>query len=688
MQAVVRSVIGVVLTPLRFLMMPFRFALRPVGRLFSRLGIMTKAMMAPGFLILLLVVIGSVAVFFQQGVNRDMEHVSGNLVAAGNAATNLLDAIYSERLAAEQFLENPGNLNRDMWRGVRNESESYLDMARYSIVDPDRQAMLEDLAAQHAGFSSVFGEEVVPTAMSAQETLTTEIQPLLAEIAGIMQEVVERQVQRGVAALTHQTGTVSYDILDTHTAFTQYVSSGRRGDFGMAMERFEATDAALNELMMHVYHQNDVDAVENAIELWADYGAAIQAYREADASARNLVQTELSAVGREMVNSAQGLQRSAMDSLNEVTVQVTDAGGRAQWIITALLIGGVVVGGLFAWFLTRGYVRPLVGTNEFLGSVVDDMDAGRGDLTRRVEVRSRDEVGQLGHNINRFIETLQRVVGTINTETTQLASAAEELSAVTGQTTEGAERQRGESEQVATAITEMTATVQEVARNATDASTAAEEANGSAAEGRRVVGETVEAINALVEAVQEGQRTVGQVGSDAEGITEVVDVIQAVAEQTNLLALNAAIEAARAGEEGRGFAVVAAEVRDLAKKTQDSTVKIQELIENLQTGTRGAVEVMRQSGERGEKTMESAAAAGTALERIEEQVRIINDMNAQIASAAEEQTAVTEDISGSVERIRGVSDETAQAAVQTSTASGDLAKLAERLNGLVKQFRI
>ncbi|MCH8506956.1 MAG: methyl-accepting chemotaxis protein, partial [Ectothiorhodospiraceae bacterium] len=194
--------------------------------------------------------------------------------------------------------------------------------------------------------------------------------------------------------------------------------------------------------------------------------------------------------------------------------------------------------------------------------------------------------------------------------------------------------------------------------------------------------------NALVEAVQDGQKTVNQLDKDSDAITEVIDVITGIAEQTNLLALNAAIEAARAGQEGRGFAVVASEVRELAAKTQESTGKIRALIENLQKGSRSAVSVMGQSAERGNQTVTSAAEAGAALERIEEQVRVINDMNAQIASAAEEQTAVSNDISQSVERIRGVSDESAQGADQTARASEDLARLSERLNKLVNQFRI
>ena len=681
MLSVLRSAWGIAL-------LPFRFIARPVAAFFGRLGIMTKALIAPVFLILLLIGIGGGAVYFQQEVNQEMDHVSNDLVRVSDAATSLLDAIYRERIAADQFLGNPVSFTGDMWRSARTETLSFLQVAERNIRDEDRLRILERIAGEHERYGSVFGEQVMPAASEAHAIYGDRLQPELEEITARLEALLERQATQGIASLTRRAGDAAYQVLGTHSGMQEYIRSGRAGDFNAAEANHAAALAVMDDLATHVYIQEDVDAVNGIMERWEAYGQAMTDLNQAASEATTLVRTQTSAAGRQMVDEARNLQQGAMSDLNRVARDVTETGEQVQVILAVLLGTGVLLGALVAWLMTRGYVRPLVRTNAFVRTMVEDMDGGNGDLTRRIEVHSRDEVGELGGNINRFVETLQRVIGTINTETSQLASAAEELSAVTEQTNEGTGRQRGETEQVATAINEMTATVQEVARNATDASTAAEEANQTAADGRRVVAETVDAINALVEAVQEGRSTVDQLGNDAEGITEVVDVIQAVAEQTNLLALNAAIEAARAGEEGRGFAVVASEVRDLAKKTQDSTVKIQELIENLQTGARGARRVMQQSGERGQETVEHAAAAGAALERIEEQVRIINDMNAQIASAAEEQTAVTNDISGSVEAIRGVADETAQAAGQTSSATQDLARLAERLNGLVRQFRI
>ncbi len=649
---------------------------------------MVKALVAPAVLVLIMLVIGGTALVVQQGVNRDMQTVSGNLAPASEIATELLNSVYRERMAATEFLGHRADYMGDLWGTAREEVEANLANARQMIQDPARGEILDRFADQHQRFGDVFRDDVVPAAMEAQNITMRRLQPVVMDVEFIIEDVINALVRAGRLEETRLAGAVASQVAGTQTSVIEYTSTGDSGRFNLAQMRYGNAETSLQQLSAAVTDRNIAGDIAELVQLWQDYGEAMNDLSAAVTQTSLLVREELNVIGPAMIDLVREFQQSAIGDLNTVAGAVTQTGAQAQVVILALVVAGLLIGAVVAWVLTRGYVKPLVRTNAFLGDLVDDMDAGNGDLTRRVEVTTRDEVGELGGNINRFVETLQKVIGTINSETSQLASAAEELSAVTNQTNQGTARQRGETEQVAAAINQMTATVQEIARNATDASTAAEEANQSAADGRRVVVQTVEAINALVEAVEKGQRTVDQVGNEAENITEVVDVIQAVAEQTNLLALNAAIEAARAGEEGRGFAVVASEVRDLAKKTQDSTVKIQELIEKLQKGTRGAIGVMRESGEQGQKTVEHAAAAGSALERIEEQVRIINDMNAQIASAAEEQSAVTNDISGSVETIRGVSDETAQAADQTSSSSEELAKLAERLSALVKQFRI
>jgi methyl-accepting chemotaxis protein len=384
--------------------------------------------------------------------------------------------------------------------------------------------------------------------------------------------------------------------------------------------------------------------------------------------------------------------RDVIDQLTEITE--TSAENTSQQIdalassseykqMTSLFVG-VVICGLIAIFVPLMITRPI---NTLLARV-EDISRGEGDLTARLEINSKDEVGKLGEAFNNFLAKLHSIIGSIAGSTQQLASAAEELSLITAESATNMQQQHSATDQVATAITEMSATVQEVARNASDAAAAATDADRNVYEGQEVVQKTIGAITDLAQDVDNAAHVIRELSTNSDSIGKVLDVIKGIAEQTNLLALNAAIEAARAGEQGRGFAVVADEVRTLASRTQESTQEIQEMIEKLQEGAGNAVKVMETGCTKAQTTVTLAENAGAALKAITTAVNDISQMNVQIATAAEEQNAVTEDINRNVVNISSVSDSTAEASSQIETATSSLAVLAAELQQQVDQFRI
>ena len=354
----------------------------------------------------------------------------------------------------------------------------------------------------------------------------------------------------------------------------------------------------------------------------------------------------------------------------------------AKTLLASVTVLVLLLGTVVAWIITRQIVTPLK-------RALKDVDCiASGDLSQDVEVDRRDELGQLQRGLQQMTTSLRQLIGGISSSVIQIVSAAEELSAVTEQTSAGANSQKIETDHVATAMNEMTSTVQEVARNAEEASEATAIADQQAREGDKVVGEAIEQIERLAREVGSSAKAVSHLKEQSDKIGGVLDVIKAVAQQTNLLALNAAIEAARAGEAGRGFAVVADEVRSLALRTQQSTEEIEKLVAGVQSGTHAVSSGMESSLLLSENSVEFTRRAGTSLENITRTVSTIQLMNQQIAAAAEQQSTVAEEINRSVINVRDISEQTAGASDETAASSIELARLGHELEVLVGRFKV
>ncbi|MDH1337723.1 methyl-accepting chemotaxis protein [Ectopseudomonas oleovorans] len=443
-----------------------------------------------------------------------------------------------------------------------------------------------------------------------------------------------------------------------------------------ALEEWEYVSEDLQTVarsLMVWLNDDQKGAIDTALQALTFYQRSFHYYQQL--REQNLA-TEKAMIerARSVVNLAEAAQAAAEQSM-------LDDSQRSLVMLGIMGAAAVVLGLCAALLITRLIVVPLRQTVTFAQRIA------AGDPSQNIPQDRRDEVGQLLAAMQDMTLSLRTLIGRIGGGVGQIAAAAEQLSAVTAQTSAGVQAQKLETEQTATAMHQMAATVQEVAQNAEQASLAARDADLEAQQGNRVVQQAVDQIDSLASEVEQSAKAIADLNQESARIGSVLEVIRNVAEQTNLLALNAAIEAARAGEQGRGFAVVADEVRALAKRAQDSTEEIESLIAGLQRMAKGAVQQMDSSRDLTRRTVELAGEAGDALGRITQAVSTIEQMNQQIAAAAEEQSAVAEAINESVTRVRDIGEQSATATEQTAASSAELARLGVELQELVRQFR-
>lgn len=350
--------------------------------------------------------------------------------------------------------------------------------------------------------------------------------------------------------------------------------------------------------------------------------------------------------------------------------------------VTLIVLIGVLIG--ISVLLARSITVPL---NKAVAAM-HDVAKGQGDLTKRLREVGGDEISILSCEFNAFVEMLREMLLKVAHSTEALAQSAAEVSHITTETGRAVVRQQSETDQVATAATEMSSTAQSVAESASIAASSANDAANQASESRKVVAQNRTAISNLSTAVEEAAQLIRRVESDSDNIGSILDTIRGIADQTNLLALNAAIEAARAGEQGRGFAVVADEVRTLAKRTSDATGEIEQMIVTLQEGARSAASAMETGKEQATSSVESAQETQDSLESIINAITNINDMNAHIASAAEEQAAVVEDINRNIVNISGIANENAEGARQAEDAMSNMGEQVNVLRELLSGFKL
>jgi methyl-accepting chemotaxis protein len=455
------------------------------------------------------------------------------------------------------------------------------------------------------------------------------------------------------------------------------LDQSRKGDDSAGQGKIEQADQALAQAEQLKSTVKD----EGYLTVLNEVSGHIGGFTEKLAEYTGLLAQEKTVYEQLHQRAAQVMERVDQAYVAEDQSMQTELKKNSMLIIGSSALA-LLVGLIAAWVITRLIVAPLRSVIRVAQQIA------AGDLSATVEVTRRDEIGQLMQAMQQMGAGLSTIVSGLQAGIEQLASSAQSLSAVTEQTNLEVSSQKEETEQVATAMNQMTATVHDVARNAEEAAQAAQTADGKVESGQQVVRQSMARIEQLADSATSASSSIESLSAEIQNIGTVLSVIKSVAEQTNLLALNAAIEAARAGEQGRGFAVVADEVRALAKRTQQSTEEIERLVSALRSAAQSSVQQIQNSGELVKLAVSDALQTESALGSIAAAVSLIQQMNQQIAAAAEEQSSVAEEINRSVTSIRASADQSSLAMQGNAASSIELAQLGIELKGMVGHFRL
>ncbi|MCF4007836.1 HAMP domain-containing methyl-accepting chemotaxis protein [Rheinheimera sp. UJ63] len=649
-----------------------------VTTLFLNLSVSKK--LIGGFSIVLLILLGISIVSYQSMVSIVERFALVNQVSQIDTLVN------TARMQEKEFIIRQDGSAANLNKETINQVIALAELAANEFSTLESKQLIADLKQSARAYQTSFLQFEGLTAANLQRQNEMELAARnTVEMLNQIEQQLNQQTYQLIAQNADETQRASLQLSSLAGNAAKVMLTARKDEKNFVM-RQDTADAEI--LQAHIDNlqgkiqqlrtsvtDSDLSQQLQAITLQLNrYQQQFDAYQ---ASIDNGKETESA-----MREHARLTMQYATDSASRQMVRLESMAQTREILVIVTAIIALLLGFSIAALITRAIVSPLRQVVTVANKIAD------GDLTEDLPQDRHDELGQLMQATQKMTENLRGIISQLAAGISQLASSTEQMAAVSTQNSAGASQQRAETEQAATAMNQMAATVQDVAQSAEDASNTANTSAEQATLSERVIKTAMQQINDLVTEVQDSSETIDSLMQQTSNIGTILDVIKGVAEQTNLLALNAAIEAARAGDAGRGFAVVADEVRNLAFRTKESTVQIENLISTLQQKASAATASMARSNALANTTKESAHQASNSIETITAAIGSIQQMNHQIAAAALEQSTVAEEINRNINRIKDIAEQTASASEETAAASSDLSQLGVELHGIASRFRV
>lgn len=599
---------------------------------------------------------------------------------AGRVQANML----TMRLSVLSFLNTREQFSIDQFNQRRENMETFLTEAKAEIKNPKRAQLITEVSSEVGLYKAGFSK-VITLFSDRNKIVSNDLDPAGLAMRKATTDIINSAYKDGDPDAAYYASRVQEDLLLGRLFVTKYLVTNSESDSSRALD--ELTNKmvkALDDLDKQIENPTRRTLLAEVRQNHKQYVAAFKAVIEIIKSRNDSIKNTLNKVGPSVANKIEQVKLSVKKEQDTLGPKVQDNAHSTQNLVGIISLIALLLGVGIAMFMAKIIRQPIGGEPREIADITNRI--AKGNLSQELKINDNDT--GIYRSVAEMSRSLRELINSIMDTSTTLISSSNNSAVIAEKNSSIVLDQKQMTDMVVVAIEEMSNSIQEVVRHASDSADKSEVGLKEANNGRVAVEATVTSVNELADNLKNSMLVITELEQQSNEIGSVIEVIKSISEQTNLLALNAAIEAARAGEQGRGFAVVADEVRTLAQRTQNSTAEIETIINNLQAGTGKAVTVMEQSTLKANETVELSKETNTALTAIHNIINEISSMNMQVATAVEEQSSVTSEITNNMSAIQEKLDETTHTTQQAQSASLEVNKMANQLNTMASKFSV